>query len=120
MCDEQSLRPACAYAQSDQSLCLSFENSTSVMLRAGPRVCVYGGALQARLEPSGASGEGGCMRGVEGEAHWRVVGGELPRIFFKIYVSQNAFQAILKPSSIFFNRLDTQTPGGYTDIFIHT
>ena len=24
--------------------------------------------------------------------------GELPRIFFKIYVSENAFQAILKPS----------------------
>ena len=24
-CDQQRLRPACAYAQSDQSLCLSFE-----------------------------------------------------------------------------------------------
>ena len=25
MCDQQRLRPACAYAQSDQSLCLSLE-----------------------------------------------------------------------------------------------
>ena len=27
MCDQQWLRPACAYAQSDQSLCKSIENS---------------------------------------------------------------------------------------------
>ena len=27
MCDQQSLRSACAYAQSDQSLCLSLEYS---------------------------------------------------------------------------------------------
>ena len=32
MCDQQSLRPACAYAQSDQSLCLSLEYSMSVKL----------------------------------------------------------------------------------------
>ena len=32
MCDHQSLRSACAYAQSDQSLCLSLEYSTSVKL----------------------------------------------------------------------------------------
>ena len=32
MCDQQRLRPACAYAQSDQSLCLSFEYSMSVKL----------------------------------------------------------------------------------------
>ena len=30
MCDQQRLRPACAYAQSDQSLCLSFEYSMTV------------------------------------------------------------------------------------------
>ena len=30
MCNEQRLRPACAYAQSDQNLCLSFEYSMSV------------------------------------------------------------------------------------------
>ena len=29
MCDQQSLRSACAYAQSDQSLCLSLEYSMS-------------------------------------------------------------------------------------------
>ena len=37
------------------------------------------------------------MRGEEG----RLIeggSGELPRKFFKIYVSENAFQAILKPS----------------------
>ena len=32
MCDKRNLRSACAYAQSDQSLCLSLEYSTSVKL----------------------------------------------------------------------------------------
>ena len=32
MCDQQSLRSACAYAQSGQSLCKSLENSVSVKL----------------------------------------------------------------------------------------
>ena len=32
MCDQQGLRPACAYAQSDQSLCKSLEYSMSVKL----------------------------------------------------------------------------------------
>ena len=32
MCDQQGLRSACAYAQSDQSLCLSLEYSKSVKL----------------------------------------------------------------------------------------
>ena len=32
MCDQQSLRPACTYAQSDQSLCKSLECSMSVKL----------------------------------------------------------------------------------------
>ena len=32
MCDQQSLRSACAYAQSDQSLCLSLEYPMSVKL----------------------------------------------------------------------------------------
>ena len=30
MCDQQSLRPACAYVQSDQSLCLSLEYSMTL------------------------------------------------------------------------------------------
>ena len=32
MCDQQSLRSACAFAQSDQSLCLSLEYSMGVKL----------------------------------------------------------------------------------------
>ena len=32
MCDKQTLRPACAYAQFDQSLCLSLEYSMIVKL----------------------------------------------------------------------------------------
>ena len=32
MCDQQSLRPACVYAQSDQSLCLSLEYSLIIKL----------------------------------------------------------------------------------------
>ena len=34
MCDQQTLRPACAYAQSDQSLCKSLEYSMNVQLLA--------------------------------------------------------------------------------------
>ena len=34
MCNQQRLRPACAYAESDQSLCLSVEFSMSVKLLA--------------------------------------------------------------------------------------
>ena len=34
ICDQQSLRSACAYAQSDQSLCLSLEYSMTVKLLA--------------------------------------------------------------------------------------
>ena len=32
MCDQQRLRPACAYTQSDQSLCSSLEYSMSIKL----------------------------------------------------------------------------------------
>ena len=32
MCDQQRLRPACSYAQSDQSLCKSLEYSMTVKL----------------------------------------------------------------------------------------
>ena len=32
MCDQQRLRPACTYAESDQSLCLPLEYSTSLRL----------------------------------------------------------------------------------------
>ena len=32
MCDQQSLKSACAYSQSDQSLCKSLENTMSVKL----------------------------------------------------------------------------------------
>ena len=32
MCDQQRLRPACAYAQSDQSLCSSLDYSMTVKL----------------------------------------------------------------------------------------
>ena len=34
MCDQQRLRPACAYAQSGQSLCLSLEYAMAVKLLA--------------------------------------------------------------------------------------
>ena len=32
MCDQQRLRPACAYAQTDQSLCYSVEYSMTIKL----------------------------------------------------------------------------------------
>ena len=61
------------------------------------------GALQAKA--NGASREWGeSMRG--GWNPWLIGGGpgELPWNFFKIYVSENAFQAFLKPLfSIFYD-----------------
>ena len=38
MCDQQRLRSACAYAQSDQSLCLSLEYSMTAKLLTGHRL----------------------------------------------------------------------------------
>ena len=38
MCHQQRLRPACAYAQSDQSLCLSLEYSMTVQLLTEQRL----------------------------------------------------------------------------------
>ena len=46
MCDQQSLRSACAYAQSDQSLCKSLEYSMNVELLAEQHLeflCLKGG-----------------------------------------------------------------------------
>ena len=56
-----------------------------------------GGHFKPKLEPRGASRERGeSMSGGGGSLE----GGprELPRNFLKIYVSENALQAILKPS----------------------
>ena len=57
--------------------------------RAGTRYVVAGGTEGRSLEPSGKSRE---WEGGEYEDP-----GGLSRICFKIYVSENAFQAILKP-----------------------
>ena len=88
-----------------------------------------GGTSRPKLEPSGTSRERG------GEYEWRggsLEGGsgELPRKFFKIYVSENAFQAILKPSFPYsitpiLSKVRHSNPRGvgggwYSDIFIHT
>ena len=53
MSDQQRLRPACAYAQSDQSLCLSLEYSMSVKLLSEQRLefLSYMLAVQAHLSP---------------------------------------------------------------------
>ena len=68
-------------------------------IRAGPRGGVYGGALQAKeLSREGQAVSGGEYE--RGGGGGSLEGGpeELPRKFFKIFVSENAFQAILKPS----------------------
>ena len=51
MCDQQSLRSACAYAQSDQSLCLSLDYSMIVKLLTEQHLefLSYEEAAQARL-----------------------------------------------------------------------
>ena len=91
--------------------------------RAGPRGVVYGGGggtSSRRLETSGPSRE----RGEEALAYWRGVPGVLPRKFFKIYVSENAFQAILKPffpysiTSV-LSKVRHSNPSGVLTIFSH-
>ena len=51
MCDQQRLRSACAYAQSDQSLCKSLEYSVNVQILAEQHLEFLSlkGAAQARL-----------------------------------------------------------------------
>ena len=67
--------------------------------RAGPRDVVAGGggALKAKVLKRGAkTARGEYERGDEPPLV-RGVRGDSPEIFFKIFVSENAFQAILKP-----------------------
>ena len=51
MSDQQRLRPACAYAQSDQSICLSLEYSMTVKLPTAHHLefLSFKGAAEARL-----------------------------------------------------------------------
>ena len=52
LCDQQSLRPAGAYAQSDQGLCFSLEYSMTVKLLSEHHLgflSLKGGCAQARL-----------------------------------------------------------------------
>ena len=84
------------------------------------RGCLRGGTSRRRLEPSGASRE----RGVEALAYWRGVGGCSPWKFFKIYVSENAFQAILKPFFLYsitsvLSKVRHSNPSGVLPIFLH-
>ena len=87
------------------------------------RGCLREGTSIPKLEPRGASrerGGGGSMSRGGGS------GGSVPRFFFKIYVSENAFQAILKLSFSYsitttLSKVRHSNPGGvYSDIFIHT
>ena len=77
---------------------------TGWFTRAGPRDVVAGGGTKSRsLEPSGESREGEYEMGDEPPVI-REFRGAFHGKFFKIYVSENAFQAILKPIfSIFYN-----------------
>ena len=61
----------------------------TTVCRAGPRDVVAGGALKAEvLNRAAKSTKGGVLGGS---------GGPPPDFFFKIFVCENAFQAILKP-----------------------
>ena len=70
MCDQQRLRPACAYARSDQSLCKSLEYSMSVKLLTEHHL----GFLSLK---------GGCTGSSEltlGKYH--IVGNHMPRLIW--------------------------------------
>ena len=92
----------------------------SRLVRAGPRGVIYGGALQAEDLNERPSRE----RGEEALAHWRGFRGCSPGNFFKIYVSVNAFQAILKPffpysiTSV-LSKVRHSNPNGVLPIFSH-
>ena len=67
------------------------------------RVCLRGGGGGGALQAKDLNQVAQAVSGGEYERGWRgrLIGGgrgELPRKFFKIYVSENAFQANLKPS----------------------
>ena len=85
-----------------------------------PEGSFTGGTSSRRLEPIGARHE----RGEEALAHWRGVRGCSPENFFKIYVSENAFQAILKPlfpysiTSV-LSKVRHSNPSGVLPIFSH-
>ena len=65
MCDQQSLRSACACAQSDRGLCLSLEYYVTVGLLPGCRLAFV---------PGGRAGLGLRVS----ECH--IVGGHMPRL----------------------------------------
>ena len=68
MCDQQSLRSACACAQSDRGLCLSLERYVTVGLLPGCRL---------GFVPGGGGGRAGLGLRVS-ECHF--VGGHMPRL----------------------------------------
>ena len=76
-------------------------------VRAGLRGCLRGALEAAGLKGAAqAVSRGRVLEGVGTPRSLEGGPGDLPRIFFKIYVSENAFQAILKPLfpySIFYN-----------------
>ena len=92
------------------------------------RGCLRGGTSSQRVELSGeqaVSGGGGGReyeRGGGGSLIEGGPGGGLPWKFFKIYVSENAFQAILKPSfpysiTSILSKVRHSNPRGGTLIF---
>ena len=69
MCDQQSLRLACAYAQSDQSLCLSLEYSMRVKLLTEHHLeflSLKVGCTEGVDRGGGGTGVEGAESGVEG------------------------------------------------------
>ena len=77
MCDQQRLRPACAYAQSDQSLCLSLEYPMSVMLLTDHHLRFLGSQARLSLHMS----------------KFQIFGNLMPRLIsylFRLYSRENA------------------------------
>ena len=100
----------------------------STQNRAGPRGVGYGGALQAQNLNKAAQAVSGGSMSMSGGLIGGGFGGAPPKIF-KIYVSENAFQAIFKPSFPYsitsvLSKVRHSNPRGwgrgYSDIFIHT
>ena len=77
MCDQQRLRSACAYAQSDQSLRSSLEYSMTVML-----------LIEDNLES--LSLKGGCTGSPESTmSKYHIGGNHMPRVKFIITLRLN-------------------------------
>ena len=87
MCDQQSVRSACAYAQSDQSLCLTLEYSMTVKLLSTHHLEII-------------SLKGGCTGSLSLHlSKYHIVGNHMSRLIYVL--SYVRYVLLMSPMSMF-------------------